>query len=153
MADPAPELLDHSSLYDEDFYQWIQRQMGLLRAGHFDRLDLDNLIEELDSMGRSEKKSVVSNTRIVLLHLLKLRFQAEKRSGGWLASIVEHRERLRDDLRTSPSLRRYAHEMLEECYAGARKLAAAETGLPRETFPEQCPFTFEQLMDEDFLPE
>ena len=153
MADPAPELLDHPGLYDEDFFQWIQNQVAVLQARRFEHLDLENLIEELDSMGRSEKKSVISNMRIVLLHLLKLKLQPEKRSSGWLSSIVEHRERLRDDFRTSPSLRRYARDMLGESYEGARRLAVAETGLPRATFPEFCPFTFEQVLDEEFLPE
>ena len=154
MADAAPDLLDPpTSLYDEDFCLWIERQVGLLRAGRLDRLDLENLIEELESMGRSEKSAIKSNMVVVLTHLLKIQFQPEKATRSWLGSIREHRRRLRDDFGASPSLRRYARGSLAGAHDDARKQAADETGLTLATFPINCPYSFEQVLDPDFQPE
>ena len=148
----APLPVTDTSLYEEDFLLWIEQQMALLRAGRLDRLDLANLIEELESMGRSEKKSVFSNMRVVLVHLLKLQFQPEKATRSWTDSVIEHRARIRDDFATSPSLRRYSRETLLQCYDHARAVTASQTRLPLTAFPETCPYSFEQVLDPEFLP-
>jgi hypothetical protein len=104
-------------------------------------------------LGVGAKKAVKSSLVIVLLHLLKHQFQPCRRSRSWRASIVEPRQRLRDDFRTSPSLRGYAREVLEEAYGDARERARAETGLPERTLPPNSPYTLEQVLDPEFLPD
>ncbi|MEA5535064.1 DUF29 domain-containing protein [Crocosphaera sp. XPORK-15E] len=140
------------NLYDKDYYLWIVNTIKLLSQEKFTEIDLVNLIEEMEDMGRSEKKSVTSNLRILLMHLLKYQYQAEKRSNSWLFTIVEHRKRLKESFQTSPSLKRYFIEVFEECYQDSRDLAAAETGLPLQTFPETSPFTPENTLNPDYLP-
>lgn len=104
-------------------------------------------------MGIGAKKALKSNLVVLLLHLLKYRFQPRRRSRSWRAGIVEHRQRLRDDFRSSPSLRGYARDMFEEAYADARARALAETGLPVQRFPAEPPFTLEQVLDPKYLPD
>ena len=152
MTDLATEVTPPSTLYDQDFSLWLDEQVALLQAGRLDRLDRENLIEELESMGRSEKSAIKSNKVVVLTHLLKLQFQPERATRSWLGSIREHRRRLRDDLEASPSLQRYARDSLARAYDDARKQAADETGLALRTFPVACPYSFEQVLDPDFLP-
>ncbi len=142
-----------SDLYEQDFYLWIQTTAELLKQKNFTQLDLENLIDEIETMGRSEKKALRSNLEVVLMHLLKYKYQAEKRSGSWRATIREHRKRLRESLEESPSLKPYFSEVFGLCYDNARLLAADETELHLATFPEQSPFTPEQALDPDFLPE
>ncbi|WP_017653750.1 DUF29 domain-containing protein [Fortiea contorta] len=142
-----------SQLYEQDFYLWTQTTVELLKQGRLTELDLENLIEEIATMGRSEKKALRSNLEVVLMHLLKYSYQAEKRSGSWRATIREHRKRLRQAFAESPSLKPYFEEILSECYADARLLAADETELQLTAFPEKSPFTPEQVLDADFLPE
>ena len=142
-----------TTLYDKDYYLWLEETVQLLREGQFTKLDINNLIEEIEDMGRSEKKAVKSNLKILLCHLLKYKYQPEKRSKSWLSTIFEHRDRLDDDFADSPSLKRYFEEVFEACYQKARKKASIETGLPLATFPINCPFTPEQVLDMDYLPE
>ncbi|MDJ0598446.1 MAG: DUF29 domain-containing protein [Crocosphaera sp.] len=141
------------NLYDKDYYLWLEETAQLLREGKLTELDVNNLIEEIEDMGRSEKKAVKSNLKILLCHLLKYKYQPEKRSRSWLSTIFEHRDRLDDDFADSPSLKRYFDEVFESCYQKARKQASIETGLPLEIFPINCPFTFEQVLNMDYLPE
>ena len=142
-----------TQLYDRDFYLWLQETAQLLRNGEFDKLDIENLVEEIESMGRSDKRSVKSNLEIVLMHLLKYKYQPERRSNNWRLTIFEHRDRLEAEFLDSPSLRPYLPSVFEDCYRNARKKASIETGLPIATFPPDSPFTPEQALDEDYLPE
>jgi Domain of unknown function DUF29 len=150
-ADPLTE--ERQSLYERDFYRWVEEQTRLLRRGALERLDVANLVEEIEDLGIGAKKAVKSNLVVLLLHLLKHQFQGRRRSRSWRASIVEHRQRLRDDFRSSPSLRGYAQDVFVEAYADARARASAETGLPGGAFPEAPPYNLEQALDPDFLPE
>ena len=104
----AKALADDQSLYERDFCLWLEQQATLLREGRFDELDLANLIEEIEAMARRDKKAIKSNLVVLLTHLLKHQFQPEQRSSSWRGSIVEHRQRLRDDFEESPSLRPHA---------------------------------------------
>ncbi|MDZ8025193.1 MAG: DUF29 domain-containing protein [Nostoc sp. SerVER01] len=142
-----------SDLYEQDFYLWIQTTAELLKQKNFTQLDLENLIEEIETVGRSEKKALRSNLEVVLMHLLKYKYQTGKRSGSWRATIREHRKRLKEALEESPSLKPYFDEVFGQCYDDARLLAADETELDVAIFPEQSPFTAEQVLDRDFLPE
>jgi len=150
---PESQITSGSDLYEQDFYLWIQTTAELLKQKNFTQLDVENLIEEIETMGRSEKKALRSNLEVLLMHLLKYKYQPEKRSGSWQATIREHRKRLREALEESPSLKPYFDEVLGQCYDHAKLLAADETELAVATFPEQSPFTPEQILDPDFLPE
>jgi hypothetical protein len=147
------KLSNLNDLYDQDYVLWLETTCQQLAEQQFAELDLLNLLEELGDMGRSEKRAVISNLIVVLMHLLKYAYQPEKRSNSWRFTIKEHRRRLQDALTTSPSLRGYLLDNFVECYAEARDLAATETGLSSETFPEASPFTPEQSLDREFLPE
>ena len=101
-------------------------------------------------MGRSDRRSIANNLNVVLVHLLKWIFQPDRRKGGWMATIIEHRDRLRRIISDSPSLRSYPADILAAEYASARRIAAAETELPPRVFPEACPFTVEEALDPGF---
>lgn len=139
--------------YDEDFALWSAEQAALLRAGRLDGLDRDNLAEEIESLGRSERKEIRKRLRVLLAHLLKRRFQPTKRKGGWRSTILVQRRELHRTLAENPSLRSHPSEALDECYETARMKAADETGLPEATFPATCPFTIEEILDPDFQPD
>ena len=159
---------DTNNLYERDYYLWLSQTAQLISEGKFDEIDTVNLIEEIEDMGRSEKKAVKSNLIVVLLHLLigarslapsvdagshlKYKYQPSKRTNSWKSSIREHRRRLRDDFCVSPSLKRYFEEVFAECYQDGREQAADETGLPLDTFPPLSPFTPDQVLDPNYLP-
>jgi hypothetical protein len=142
-----------AALYERDFCLWIEEQVRLLRQGTLERLDVVNLVEEIEDLGIGAKKAVKSDLVVVLLHLLKHQFQHRRRSRSWQASIVEHRQRLRDDFRSSPSLRGHARGVFVQAYADARALAIAQTGLPAGAFPQTSPYTLEQALDPEYLPD
>lgn len=141
------------SLYEEDFNLWIDTTAKILRERQIEQLDFKNLIEEVESMGRSEKDALESNFVVVLMHLLKYKYQPQRRSNSWLSSIYEHRRRIRRAFSKSPSLKNYLNEVFAECYQDARQEASLETGLPLEVFPIECPFNVEETLNPDYLPE
>jgi hypothetical protein len=141
---------DHS--YDRDFMLWIETTVQLLKEKKFAELDLENLIEEIEDMGRSNKSALRSNLIVILLHLLKWKYQPNKQTNSWKFSIREHRRHLEDDFEDSPSLQNYYREIFPKCYQNARKLAADETGLALNIFPTESPFTLKEVVDSDFLP-
>lgn len=139
-------------LYEADFAAWADRQAALLREGRLGELDREHLIEEIESLGRSERREIMSRMIVLVMHLLKLARQPEAASQSWRASVFEQRRRLARLLRDSPSLKGYPAELLQDCHAIAREKAAAETGLPVESFPERCPFSADQALDEGWWP-
>ena len=141
-----------NSLYDRDFFEWTSQVARLLRERRFAEVDVEHLAEEIEDVGKRDKRGVEGHLRIVLLHLLKWQAQPQKRSRSWKASIRTHRISLTKLFRDSPSLKRHDREVLAEVYAEAVAVAMDETGLPRECFPAECPYTFEQIMKFDFLP-
>ncbi|ELS30816.1 MULTISPECIES: DUF29 domain-containing protein [Pseudanabaena] len=142
-----------ASLYEQDFNLWVEATAQLLREGRLSELDVVNLLEEVESMGNSDKHALSSNLVVILLHLLKWRYQPHKRTRSWEKSIAEHRRRVIEIFEASPSLKRYYAEIFDKCYKNARKQARIETRLSLEAFPVVSPFTIEQAIDEDFLPE
>ena len=145
--------VDRQKLYNADYLRWIETTVEKLRIRDFSNIDWENLIAEIEDMGRSERRSLESNLVVILLHLLKWQFQPDQISGSWKASIVEHRRRIRKTLKDSPSLKPYLEEVLVECYADAVEQASAETGLSLETFPQLCIYSAIEVLDSDFLPE
>ncbi|MGH9172846.1 MAG: DUF29 domain-containing protein [Vicinamibacterales bacterium] len=144
---------DQRGLYERDFNRWVEEQIALLEAGAFERLDLPNLIEEIADMARSQKKAIRSDLVVLLTHLIKWQHQPKERSTSWTGSIVEHRRRIREEIEDSPSLGGYPGEIFGRCYRSAREQAAAETGLLESRFPETSPYTLEETLDPDFLPD
>ncbi|ELS33981.1 MULTISPECIES: DUF29 domain-containing protein [Pseudanabaena] len=142
-----------TALYECDFNLWVEATAQLLREGRLADLDVGNLIEEVESMGNSDKHALSSDLVVVLLHLLKWQYQPNKRTRSWEKSIAEHRRRIRKIFKSSPSLRNYFQQIFDECYLDARKQAKIETRLLLEHFPVNSPFTSQQVLDEDFLPE
>ncbi|MDQ5911383.1 MAG: hypothetical protein QG599_3480 [Pseudomonadota bacterium] len=143
-----------TATYETDFYLWTQQQADLLRQGQFNRVDLDlvNIAEEIESMGRSGQRAVEGYLRNILLHLLKWQYQPERRGNSWRLSIRDGRHQVAKRLRESPSLKPQVSTMIADEYPLAREYAANETGLPLATFPEQCPFTAEQVTG-DYWPD
>lgn len=137
-----------TATYETDFYLWTQQQADLLRNGQFNRIDLDleNIAEEIESMGKRDRRSISSYIQNVLLHLLKWRDQPERRGTSWRLSIRNGRHQIDRMLRESPSLQPQLPEIIQDEYPLARENAADETGLPLATFPEQCPFSVEQII-------
>ena len=142
-----------SALYDNDFYAWSNQQASLLRAGKLDQADLDNIAEEIESMGRTEKRELVSRLTVLVLHLLKWQFQPLLRSPSWRATIRVQRRDLTKHMADNPSLKSQVPDAVEWAYGNALVLAETETGLPEATFPATCPYEFGQMMDEGFWPE
>lgn len=142
-----------SQLYDQDFVLWINATAELLREGKLNELDIPNLLEEVETMGRSEKTDLTNHLVKVLVNLLKYQYQPEKRTNDGLSLILKHRFEMEDILEASPSLNDYLREDLPETYQHTRDLAAIETGLDLEIFPKDCPYSPEQILDIDYLPE
>lgn len=144
---------DNEDIYNRDYCLWVELMMQLLREGKLTQLDIPHLLEELDDMSGSQRDALESNLEIILMHLLKYCFQPQLRSRSWLLTIFEHRNRLKKDFKRSPSLQCYYQDIFSECYQTARKMASIETGLPICDFPETIPFTPEQALDIDYLPD
>ena len=145
----------NTELYDQDFYAWTQTTAALIRAGKWHDLDREALAEEIESLGKSDWRELASRMAVLLRHLLKWRYQPERRQRGrsWRCTIWEQRSRLRRLLRQSPSLAPLVPQIIQEEYAEARLRASEETGLPLTTFPGACPWTSEQVLDAEFWPE
>jgi hypothetical protein len=138
--------------YDTDFYRWTQTQAAALRAKDFAALDLGNLAEEIESLGRSDRRAVVCHLERLLLHLLKWREQPQGRGPSWRSTIRHARREIGKLLAESPSLHDYPARQMAAAYRHAREDAADATGLPLTTFPEACPWAPEQVWDADFWP-
>jgi hypothetical protein len=139
--------------YDSDFYAWANEQAALLRSGALAKADIANIAEEIESMGRTEKRELVNRLTILLLHLLKWRHQPGKRGPSWETSIKVQRLQTALHVADNPSLRAKMSEHISTAWQVALLEAANETGLPRQTFPTACPYAFEQIMDADFWPD
>jgi len=142
-----------TQLYDADFYGWTQQQANVLKTGDFSNLDLDNLIDEIESMGKSEKRELESRLEVLLAHLLKWKFQPDFRGKSWQVTIKEQRERIADHLLENPSLKSLIPEIYRKIYRYSVMKAFKETGIEESTFPTQCPWTFNQTMDASFWPD
>ena len=139
-------------LYEKDYFLWLRSQIEALRSRRLEAVDIDNLVEELEDLGRSEKKAVSSDLRVLLIHLLKWKYQSQKRTNSWQATIAEHRQRLEESFEVSPSLRRYYQECFAQSCQAACRGSSAQTGIPVDKFPGECPFESEQVLDLSWLP-
>jgi len=139
--------------YESDFYQWIEDQTKLLQHGALERLDVANLIEELESMSARERRELINRLAVLLAHLLKWQYQRERRCTSWRLTINEQRRRLALLLDDSPSLRRRVSEFLPRAYDNAVRSALDEIGFYQSPFPETCPYPIEAILSEDYWPE
>ncbi len=145
--------MSQSPLYDRDFYAWANEQAALLREGKLGDADIEHIAQEIESMGKTEKRELARQLTLLLLHLLKWRFQPGKRSRGWEVSIKVQRNRLGDHLDDNPSLTPLIPAVTKKSYQIALLEAVAETGFSESTFPESCPWSFDEMMDPGFWPE
>jgi hypothetical protein len=135
-------------LYEQDFNKWINQQVALLKKGDIDQVDMANLIEEMESLGKNDRRALKSQLTRLLMHLLKQEYQPEKQtdSHSWTNSIVEAERAIKYLLEDSPSLKNELKNMLESSYEDARQDAAKETGLGINKFPKECPYKLEKLL-------
>ncbi|MBE9251749.1 DUF29 domain-containing protein [Dolichospermum sp. LEGE 00240] len=144
------------TLYDQDYYLWIRTTINQLRTGEFSAIDLENLLEELETMGRSEKRAIKSLLIKLLEHLLKLKCwdsERERNQGHWKGEIRTFRIQIKDELKDSPSLKPYILEIFDQCYQDARKLVSDRSELPLDIFPLTPIASLEQILDENWFPE
>jgi Domain of unknown function DUF29 len=142
-----------NDLYETDFYAWTQEQARLLRERRWDDLDLQNLVDEVESVGGSEKREIRNRLTKLLAHLLEGKHQPGHRGASWSATIRAQRRELAEIVHDSPSLRSYLNKQVQERYLSGRLEAAEQTGIAFGLFPEECPFTPEQVLDLEFWPE
>lgn len=153
--------MGNAELYEQDFDAWIHTQIKLLKAGETDAIDIKHLIDELEDMGKSNRRELSSHLKILITHLLKWQFQLlelanqwESYEGkSWRLTIIEQRFQLNDLLEEIPSLKPELQSTLDKAYPKAVLLAQKETKLPLTTFPEYCPYSVEQLLNDEFYPE
>ncbi|MDD4921920.1 MAG: DUF29 domain-containing protein [Bacteroidales bacterium] len=138
--------------YKADFYTWAKHNAQLLRSGQAEKADWENIAEELDSMGNSERRSLKSHLRNLLMHLLKWQYQPQRRGKSWRLTISNSRMEVADILKDSPGLKPQFADLLTEAYTEARRIAAAETGISVTTFPELCPYSNTEITELEFWP-
>jgi hypothetical protein len=146
-------MLTLKTIYETDYALWLEETAQHLRNGDLDRLDIKNLLEEIEAMGRSDRRAIRRNLEQLLMHLLKWHYQPQKLTNSWKYSIREHRKRLLEEFEESPSLKRYFQEVLAPSYENARNMASDETGLNLSIFPPDCPFSQAEILDTSNLPD
>jgi hypothetical protein len=142
-----------TGLHDSDFYAWTQEEASLLRAGKLNVVDMEHIAEEIESMGRNELLQLEDRLIVLQLYLLKWQFQPNFRGNSWQLSIKEQRVKIARHLRKNPSLKALLDETITDAYGDALIGAEREAGLPEQTFPAVCPWTFAQMMDDGFWPD
>jgi hypothetical protein len=139
--------------YETDFFEWTQSTADMIRQRRFSEVDWEHVAEEINDMGLRDRREVRSRLIVLIMHLLKWQLQPEKRARSTRRStIVEQRRQLGLVMEDSPSLARIPHAALPALYRAAVKDAVKETGLRADRFPEDCPYTAEQVLDGDFFP-
>ena len=139
--------------YDADFYGWTQEQAAFLKAGKLTELDIENLIEEVETMGRSEKRELDSRLTVLLIHLLKWQYQPVRRGRSWQLTIEGQRLNFSETLDENPSLKPQFDTILKKAYAKSILKASQETALDERIFPSVCPWTLSQILDDNFYPD
>ena len=139
-------------LYETDFYAWTVEQARFLRNEDWSNLDISNLAEEIESFGRQEQSQLESRLEVLIGHLLKWEFQPNKRSKSWLFTIREQRRKIIRLIERNPSLKSYLPKALTEIYPDALDLALRETSLKEENFPQECPYSLEEILNAEFFP-
>ncbi len=138
---------------DADFYGWAIEQAELLRSGRLAEADIENLIDEIESMGKSERRELDSRLRELMMHLIKWHWQPERRGNSWLVSVSKQRDGIRDVLDDSPSLKSKLADAACRAWPLATRYAALETGIDARVFPTSCPWELSDILDDNWLPD
>lgn len=146
-------MMNSKPKYDKDFYAWALYSAKLLRQGKFEEIDVEHVAEEVESMGKRDKRALINRLAVLLAHLLKGQFQQERRGNSWKITIKEQRIKVFDLLTESPSLNHELMSNFKTAYVLATLRAARETGFAENVFPKKCPYSLEQCLDNKFLPE
>lgn len=141
-----------SKTYQLDFNTWTDKTAQLIREGRWTEIDTEQLIEEIEDLGKRDRRAVTSQLIRLLLHLLKWQYQPERRSDSWLDSITDARTQIELAFEDSPSLKNYLDGQLETSYQRARRQASQQTGIAIAQFPSVCPYQMEQALSENWLP-
>ena len=144
--------MSNSATYEQDFFAWTSEQARLLREGRAADADLANIAEELETLGRVQRRELVNRLAVLLQHLLKWSYQPDRQGKSWRLTILEQREAISGHLADNPSLSASEDEALSSAYKTALRRVEQETGLPKDMFPVTCPYTLAQALDEDFWP-
>lgn len=142
----------NANLHDTDFYAWTQQQTRLLKSGKLSEIDIEHLIEEIESMGASERRELINRLGVLLAHLLKWQYQPSYRGRSWQLTIKEQRRQLARLLKDNPSFQAKLMDFIPEAYEDALILAAKETGLDENYFPGQCAYALKDVLDFEFIP-
>jgi Domain of unknown function DUF29 len=145
--------LHQHSDYDKDFYAWALESAELLRQKKFDQIDIEHIAEEIESMGKSNKRSLINHLSVLITHLLKCKFQAERRGTSWENTIERQRIDIQELLEESPSLKHEIELKFSLAYKRARLDASSEMGIKKNVLPEKCPFSLSQCLDNEFFPD
>ncbi|MFZ4728264.1 MAG: DUF29 domain-containing protein [Pseudanabaena sp.] len=144
----SPDLA--TDLYEVDFYAWTQEQSALLSRGQWQSLDIENLVEEIESLGKQQKQELRNRLGVLIGHLLKWEFQPELRGKSWRSTIIEQRDRIKLHLKDNPSLKSYLDEVVIEAHRLALSLVVRETPLDYPDLPSDCPYAIAQILDPQF---
>ena len=139
--------------HEKDVYGWAVHTAQLLREKKMNEIDFDNVIEEIEALGRSEKYELMNRLSLIISHLLKWQFQPTLRGHSWVYTIREQRKQVRYHLEDNPSLKDKLEETLIKAYNLAIDKAARDTSLPAKDFPIECPYRLEQIINEEFYPD
>jgi len=139
-----------SNLYETDFYAWTVEQSKLLKNGDLQKLDIINLVEEVESLGKQQRQELRHRLGILIGHILKWEYQPEKRSKSWRVTIRSQRREIEILLLDNPSLKSYLLEAIARAYNAGLDLVVLETPLDYQDLPEECIYTIEQLFNPDF---
>lgn len=138
--------------YDQDFYGWTVEQVALLQRKQFDQIDLEHIIEEIESMGKAERNQLRNRLTVLLMHLLKWQYEPSHRCTSWVQTIREQRRAIPRLIKDNPSLKSSLADLLLDAYSNAVEDAADETNLPISLFPTECPWLYADFMDKEFFP-
>lgn len=139
--------------YEQDFYGWTVEQVALLQNKQFDQIDLEHIIEEIESMGKAERNQLRNRLTVLLMHLLKWQYEPSHRCTSWVQTIREQRRAIPRLIKENPSLKSSLADLLLDAYSNAVEDAADETNLPISLFPTDCPWSYTQFMDKEFFPD
>jgi len=144
-----------TSTYDGDIIAWANEQARLLRSGLFSQLDIEHIAEEIEDVGKSERRELKSHMAVLLAHLLKWQHQPERQGNSWRRTIKVQRKDVLDCLKATPSLKPHLQdvEWWDSVWAQALNIATKETGFLYEQFPESCPWKADDILGVDWFPE
>jgi hypothetical protein len=139
-----------SNLYEIDFYAWTQQQSEFLALGKWEDLDIKNLVEEIESLGKQQKQELRNRLGVLIGHLLKWDYQPELRGKSWKSTIREQRKQVQLLLKDNPSLKSYLDEAAIDAYELGLALVVRETPLDYQNLPSECPYAIAQILDPEF---